>query len=263
MPLVYSCLLPHSPILSPGIASAHAHELQSTLIAAHNLGQELAESRPDIILLVSPHGVINDQAFTLNTALNFKGDLSEFGDLGTKISYPGCLSLHQVLQQGIGGQHFEAISHSQLDYGTAVSLTFLPSTSASLLPLYSAGLSLEEHYRFGQQLANILQSQSQRIALVVSGDLSHRLNRRSPAGYSPKAKWFDKRVLKALETKNHQELLRLDQNLITEIEECGLRPIMILLGLLSQLQLQTTIASYEHPVGVGWVVAKFTYQKSG
>ena len=261
MPLVYSCLLPHSPVLLPGIAAAHASELRSTLEHCRQLGSELSAAEPEIIICLSPHGVISDKAMNFNTAVRFDSDFTEFGDLGTKQSWTGDLSLAAQLTAPDFGFPVEAVSLATLDYGSAVSLTFIPECKAKLLPVYSSHLSLAEHYRFGQKLGELIKQQDKAIALVASGDLSHRLSRRSPAGYSPKAKWFDKRVIKALETKKADELIKLDAGLIEAIEECGLKPILMLLGAMSTVNLTADIVGYDYPMGVGWLTAKFSYKK--
>ncbi|MEI6379239.1 MAG: AmmeMemoRadiSam system protein B [Candidatus Falkowbacteria bacterium] len=259
MPLAYACLLPHSPVLLPGIAPSHGAELKKTLEHCRQIGSELIAAEPDIIITLSPHGVVQDKAFTINTAMRFASNFTEFGDLGTKQSRDGDLSLADQLIGPDFNFPVEAISSPVLDYGSAVSLTFLPESKAKLLPIYTSNLSLSNHFLFGQKLGELIKKQDKPIALVASGDLSHRLNRRSPAGYSPKAKWFDKRVIKALETKKIDELINLDKALLDNVEECGLKPILILLGAMSTMSLSAEIVGYDYPMGIGWVTARFKF----
>ena len=49
--------------------------------------------------------------------------------------------------------------------------------------------------------------------------------------------------------------VNLDKVLTENAAECGLRSILILLGILNHIKFQTKILSYEAPFGVGYLVA--------
>jgi len=77
----------------------------------------------------------------------------------------------------------------------------------------------------------------------------------APAGYSPRGRVFDKKLTELIQQKNIKGILNLDQELIEEAGECGLRSIVILLGALSGLRWEVKSLSYEAPFGVGYMVA--------
>jgi AmmeMemoRadiSam system protein A len=100
-----------------------------------------------------------------------------------------------------------------------------------------------------------------RVALIASGDLSHRLLPSAPAGYDPMGKVFDEKLVAALARLDAEEILKLDQELIERAGECGLRSIVILLGALDGLLVEAEVLSYEGPFGVGYLVASFSVGK--
>ena len=93
------------------------------------------------------------------------------------------------------------------------------------------------------------------VCLIASGDLSHRLHPGAPAGYSPRGKEFDQNIQESLEKLDADLLLQLPEDLIEDAGECGLRPIVMLLGAVSDFAAESYIYSYEGPFGVGYLVA--------
>ncbi|MFW6381463.1 MAG: AmmeMemoRadiSam system protein A, partial [Bacillota bacterium] len=65
------------------------------------------------------------------------------------------------------------------------------------------------------------------------------------------------KLVELIEDKRFEEILRLDPQLIEKAGECGLRPLIIMLGSLDGLGIRTEVKSYEGPFGVGYAVASF------
>lgn len=255
MSLIRAGIAPHSPILLPDSTNKYLVDLSLATKAFKKIMERLTQAKPDYLIIFSPHGVIFNKEFSLNIERSFTGSFEEFGDLINKYSLSGAVDLAAEIIKIAKQQPLRAISVSELDYGTAVPLAYLPQpTNLQLLPIYSAGLSLLDHYNFGKLIGQLAQTRPERIAILASADLSHRLNRISPAGFHPKAKWFDKRVLKAIEIKKIDELIALDEKLITDITECGLKTILMLLGAISETVLEPEVLYYDSPVGVGWPI---------
>ena len=65
--LSFACFVPHSPILIPEVGKENLDKLKDTVQAYKNLEHDLYASKPDIIIVISPHA--NRQAgefFTIN-----------------------------------------------------------------------------------------------------------------------------------------------------------------------------------------------------
>ncbi|MCK4267982.1 MAG: AmmeMemoRadiSam system protein A, partial [Actinomycetia bacterium] len=88
-----------------------------------------------------------------------------------------------------------------------------------------------------------------------SGDLSHRLSHEGPYGFSALGSVFDEKVKEIVASGRLSELLNIDNSLSVPAAECGLRSFVTLAGLLSKLEIETNILSYEGPFGIGYLVA--------
>jgi len=54
--LVFACLVPHPPIILPSVGSeADRAEVKKTIQSLEKLGKQLAKTKPDCILITSPH----------------------------------------------------------------------------------------------------------------------------------------------------------------------------------------------------------------
>ncbi len=100
------------------------------------------------------------------------------------------------------------------------------------------------------------------VALIASGDLSHRLKEDGPYGLHKDGIKFDKEILLLLEKKDNSKLLKLNE-MYPEAGECGLNSISFLMGALEQRKetsnknYEPKILSYENYFGVGYLVLKY------
>ncbi len=259
MPLVSVSILPHSPILIPEIGKANHALLHQTSEAYIKIAEKLKDLAPDTIIIVSPHGLVQDDYFTVNAFPDPVSDLSSFGFLGQQKKFISDLALLEEIREGLD-LPIQALSQDKADYGTAIPLKLLAeeNINARILSLYSAkNLSLAEHLEFGRQLGLVLKQSPKKIALIASANLSHRLKKISPAGYSPKGAKFDSKVIEILndDTEVAERLLAIDGRLVSEASECGLKPIMMALGTLQGCHFETNILSYQADLGIGYLSA--------
>jgi len=261
MSLVFSAIVPHTPILIPRIGKENIKKLQATKQAYLKLALLLKNSRPDTILIISPHGIISQENFTLNLSPQFFGDFQKFGDFSTKFDWPGEVGLTYRIRERLETKApIQLVSIAELDYGSSVPLYMLlenlPKTK--IIPLYYSGLPNKNHYEFGQLLKKEILISKHKIAVLSSGELSHSLTKESPAGYSPQGKKFDKKIIDLILNKKNQAIAELDQNLIDEANECGLKSILILCGILKNIEYKPRLLSYEAPFGVGYMIMNFS-----
>src|SRR3989339_675883 len=111
-------------------------------------------------------------------------------------------------------------------------LTSPPTTRFTFRSSATSALSLEQHFAFGQFLHRQLSSIDKRFAVIASADLSHRLTKDAPGGYSKRGSEFDKKLVSLVKKNDVAAILKFDRALAEEAGECGLRPIAILLGIL-------------------------------
>jgi len=260
MSLVFAAITPHSPILIPSIGKENTKRLEETLESFVKLENDLLKTNPDTILIISPHGLIQDNAFTMNLHTDFEANFEEFGDFSDKHIYPSDYPLAYKIREKLETKaSLQLFSKKKLDYGTSVPLFLLTKKipKIKIIPISYSGMSLEEHFQFGELLQEELLSNNEKIAVIASGDLSHSLSKDSPAPYSAKGKKFDTKLIEYLKENNLKNILKMKKNLIGDANECGLRSILILLGILSKIKHDPKMLSYEHPFGVGYLVMNF------
>lgn len=260
MAIVFSAITPHPPILIPSIGKENLEALKKTSQAFKTLEENLYTSKAETLLIISPHGIIQSEAFTMNLNPKFTIDFEQFGDLTTKQTLNGDIGLAYKIREHLETRApLQLISEEKLDHGCGVPIHLLTQhlKDIKILPLYYSGLDYEAHLEFGKLLQRELQVNKNRVAVIASGDLSHRLTKDAPAGYSPKGAKFDKKLLDLIRSKKTNEILNLDFKLIGDAGECGLKSIIILLGILHGIQYEPQILSYEGPFGVGYLTANF------
>jgi MEMO1 family protein len=260
MSLVFAGIVPHPPILIENIGKENLEHLENTKKAFDFLEQELYSSKPDTIILISPHGPIQPNAFTMNLSPKFTVNFEEFGDFATKLEMEGDVGLaHQIKEKIEVKTPFQAISEEKLDHGCGVPLFMLTKNikTTKIIPIYYSGLDYNAHYLFGKNLKNELLKSKKRVAIIASGDLSHRITKNAPAGYSPKGAKFDRKLIDFLTKKKVKNILEMNHDLIHEAGECGLKAIAILMGVLEEVDCRPEKISYEAPFGVGYLVMNF------
>jgi aromatic ring-opening dioxygenase LigB subunit len=68
---------------------------------------------------------------------------------------------------------------------------------------------------------------------------------------------FDDLIYENLDKFDPENILYVDEDLQETAGECGYRSLLILLGAIDGLQPKPEVISYEHPFGVGYLVADF------
>ncbi|MEI6510518.1 MAG: AmmeMemoRadiSam system protein B [Candidatus Uhrbacteria bacterium] len=256
--IVFAAFTPHTPLLLPPIGKDALQKLSSTTDAMDRLGDELREARPDTIVIISAHATQHDGAFSANLHDSYLVDLRDFGDLTTTAEFEPNLSLIDAIQRAVRRAQipFTLDSDSTLDYGTAVPLVAI-GARAQIVPISFSNLPAKDHFSFGKALKDVLANRKERIAIVASGDLSHALTSDAPAGYRPEGETFDSAVRQAVVQASASQLLTLDEETVEKAEECAYRPLLVLFGILDQVPTVPEVLSYEHPFGVGYLVAQF------
>lgn len=227
------------------------------------LREEFEKAKIETVLIISPHSPLEINQMGLNEAEGFSGNFFNFADFTTSLNFSNDKKICQEIKNLCQREKILLSCHNtkKLDHGILVPLFFLTKNlKAEIVPLSYSFLSREIHFKFGKVLGEIAKNSKKRVGIIASGDLSHRLLPEAPAGYSPRGKEFDKKLIKLLEKNDIEGILNLDGALIEKAGECGYRSIIILLGALSVLEIRNLkfeILSYEGPFGVGYLVGNF------
>jgi len=152
------------------------------------------------------------------------------------------------------------ISSPHPDWGFNVPLHFLAHNlkGVQIKPYLTDFESPEVHFERGKKIAKSL-PRAKRWAWIASGDMSHRLKEDGPYGLHPSGPEFDRKFVELLKNQDIPGILNMDQKLVGQAGECGLRSFCMMLGALDEAKSKWTpkILSYEGPFGVGYLVANF------
>jgi len=261
MPLLNAAIVPHSPILIPEIGKINQQILDKTVKAYQNLADELQGNDIETIIIISPHGQIQSDRFTINIGPEAAIDLSTFGFLGANRKFSSDLDFIDHLKN-TEGTEIQLISNPKLDYGSSIPLYLLTANmpDVKIVSLsYASELDLAEHFALGERLNQVIKQSARRIAIIASGDLSGRLKKNSPSGYSPKGAKFDNKMIEFLSNPDSvkENILNMDSKLIADASACGLKPITILLGALTDQSYQPERLAYQTELGIGYLTMDF------
>jgi AmmeMemoRadiSam system protein A len=262
-PGTFGIISPHPPIMVEAVGGPRARVTSSSVAALHVAGAALAAYDPDLVLVMSPHSPAYADAFLVDTAARTSGSFAQFGAPEARYAYNGDPEYARELLALLARDGIDAIDRAtdvrmqsgQLDHGVLVPMTFLDVKGRwPIVELSLSYLSYATHRRLGELVAQAAESLGRRLAFVASGDLSHRLTRDAPAGYSPLAADLDEAIVDGVRLGDFVGLMHLDPEMVEAGGECGLRSFITLGGFLGE-GAPTRVLSYEGPWGVGYLTA--------
>jgi AmmeMemoRadiSam system protein A/AmmeMemoRadiSam system protein B len=259
MALVSAVFVPHPPIILPEVGRGEEHTIQSTIDAYHQAALHIQRSHPETLIVVSPHAPFHPQSFTVSTALTESGDLRRFGAPQVAVTVETDREFIDALAHTGSPLRLTSMAGS-LDHGTLIPLRFLLTDrfQPRIVRIGLSGTAREVHTALGQHLIETAERLHRRIAIVASGDLSHRLKADGPYGFDPAGPRFDAQVMRTLRHTDFDTLAHLDPTLCEAAGECGYRSLLVLGGALKSVPMVSEVLSYEGPFGVGYGVVTFT-----
>jgi AmmeMemoRadiSam system protein B len=146
-----------------------------------------------------------------------------------------------------------------LDHAVLVPLYYIDRQyrDYQLVRVSASGLSLLDHYRFGQCIAQTAEALGRNVVVIASGDLSHKLSESGPYGFAAQGPEFDTQITDAMCSADFMRMMQFDVNWTESAAECGLRPIIEMAGALDGKAVDTDFLSYEGPFGVGYAVCEY------
>lgn len=260
--ITFAAICPHPPLIIPQVGGSQLSLLKKTVQAMESLADELKKHKPETIVVISPHGPMRYDKFTVNLEENLNGSFSSYGGDSEDYAFGNDTNVAKQLFTFLKEKQLpvEVIRESMLDYGTLVPLHYLITRLEKIprvIPLTFTSLDWTTHVRFGKAIGSILNRQEHSIALVASGDLSHRLTEDAPAGFSPYGMKFDHALIDLLKKNEADKIQNLNPDFCDEAGECGLRSIIVTLSALTDLKYSFKQYSYEGPLGVGYLVGEW------
>jgi aromatic ring-opening dioxygenase LigB subunit len=239
--------------------------VENSRIALNEFARRLLNTQPDSIVVISPHSPLDPHVFTARSAVTLHGDFADFGAPQVRLSFPNDLDLIRDVERetAAAGLSVARLTYdSPLDHGAMVPLYYLRS-SGWRGPIAVFGFTMEDNrsqLAFGRAVASAASASGRRVAVLASGDLSHRLIVGGPYEYEPTAHLFDEQIVRAISDGTADAVINLDHDLRRRAGECGYRSILIALGAIDCEMRDHEVLSYEGPFGVGYMVAVLVEQ---
>ena len=260
--LVFTGIAPHPPIMVPEVGREALAEVRTSIDAMTDFTSRIIASEAETVVLISPHAPLEADSFVAYHGPVLQGDFRRFQAPETQFKTLVDDELLTAITTSAAREdfHLTRLAEVDLDHGTAVPLYFLLANGwrGKVVALGYSFLSNHDHLRFGACIKRAIDDLGRRTAFVASGDLSHRLKPRAPAGYNPDAHQFDEAVVDAIRSCEPGRIAEIDHSLRKLAGECGYRSMLVALGAVGTLDQNCDVISYEAPFGVGYMVAQLT-----
>ena len=256
MSILGGVVVPHPPLIVPSIGKGKELGIKDTVNSYENAMNYVKSLEPETIVIISPHSEGYGDYFEIYDGDKAVGDFRQFGAGNVKfeVSYDRefVRELNKKIEDLPGGTSGKR--DKTLDHGVMVPLYFLNKylSDYKIVRIALSGLSMPLHYKLGMYIKEVAEELNRKVAVIASGDLSHKLADDGPYGYSPEASEYDKRVMNDLEAGNFLNLFEYDEDFLEKAAICGHRGFCILGGCFDKTKLDIERLSYEGPFGVGY-----------
>ena len=263
MPIEAAYMVPHPPMIVPQVGKGSEKQIGDTVRAYEAVAAEIAEIRPETIVITSPHAVMYADWFHISPGAKASGDFGAFRAPEVSFRETYDTELVRAVCALAKAKGFPAGTEGErdrrLDHGTMVPLYFIEQryTDFRLVRVGLSGLSLPEHYAFGQILRQAAEQTGRRVVLVASGDLSHKLQAYGPYGFAAEGPEYDRRIMDAAGRAAFGEMLAFDETFCEKAAECGHRSFVIRAGALDGTAVEAKVLSHEDVTGVGYGICSF------
>lgn len=251
-------IVPHPPLIIPEVGKGDEKKIQKTIDSYHEIAKQIAELKPDTIIITTPHSILYSDYFHISPGQGAEGSLARFGAGEVLFSVKYDEDFVQSLEAMAEKNQIEAGTLGEkdatLDHGTMVPLYFINQyyKDYKLVRIGLSGLPVTDHYKLGRCVKETSDKLNRRIVFVASGDLSHKLKEDGPYGFAKEGVQFDKEITEAMAKGDFLKFLTFSPDFCESAAECGLRSFIIMAGALSGLAVKAELLSYQGTFGVGY-----------
>ncbi|EKQ50147.1 MULTISPECIES: AmmeMemoRadiSam system protein A [unclassified Clostridium] len=268
-------LMPHPPIVIPDIGKGEEKKIEETSLACNKIGREVADLKPDTIIIITPHATMFSDAIAISDEETISGDLSQFRCANIKMDIPidkefniklgTACHLEGIPSVLVNSELLRRYNVSyELDHGTIVPLYFINKyyNEYKLVHITYSMIGDINLYKFGMEIKKVAEELNRKAIVIASGDLSHKLKEEGPYSYSPYGEKFDRELLNNLEKGDVIKAFNMNKTMVEEAGQCGLNSVYVLLGSMEGKEIKGELLSYEGTFGVGYGVMKLKNQET-
>lgn len=254
-------IVPHPPLILPEIGKGKEKLIQNTVNAYRMIAHDIASSNIQTIIIISSHAPSYEDYIQISSGVSATGDFSMFHveEARMKVFYDE--EVIQLICEEAESEEIPAgilgIQDNKLDHGTMIPLSFILEEydAFKVVRIGVSNLSRNTHIAFGNCLRRAIEFSGKNTAVIVSGDLSHRLQESGIYGFHPMGPVFDKQVCDIVKSNNYEQFLNIDEYVVKESANCIYPSLLMLYGILQGYPFDSQFLSYEHPFGVGYLTA--------
>ena len=263
MSVAAAYMVPHPPMIVPQVGRGSEKQIQKTIEAYRAVAAEIAAIRPETVIVTSPHATLYADYFHISPGAQAAGDFGNFRAPEVRFRKDYDTELVKAICAAAKEKQFPAGTMGErdrrLDHGTMVPLFFVDQqyTDYRLVRIGLSGLSLAEHYAFGQIIRQAVEQTGRKAVLIASGDLSHKLQEYGPYGFAEEGPEYDRRIMDAAGRAAFGEMLTFEESFLDKAAECGHRSFLIMAGALDGMNVEAKVYTHEDVTGVGYGICSF------
>jgi aromatic ring-opening dioxygenase LigB subunit len=254
--IVFAAIAPHGGLVFDEPDGATRRGLEE-------LGHRFAATRPEAVIVLTPHGVHVDGHFVVVRSVRLVGDASQWTDADTHYDGPGepvladaCVqSLQEAGLPAVGvtfGATAAGSSTMPLDWGALIPLWFMRAPAVVVSPCRA--LSNDDHVRAGAALAAA--TGHRRVALIASADHGHAHVPDGPYGFAPESAEYDEEIQAIVRDNRLAALRAWDPGFAVAAKADSFWQLLMLDGALGD-GFEPELLSYEAPTYFGMLTASF------
>ncbi|SDB05508.1 uncharacterized protein, PH0010 family/AmmeMemoRadiSam system protein A/AmmeMemoRadiSam system protein B [Pseudobutyrivibrio sp. YE44] len=263
MGILAAFMVPHPPMIVPEIGKGSEECVRETINSYEKVADEIAELKPETIIITSPHSVMYSDYFHISPRKGAKGSFANFRapqvsfqeDYDEELRDKICDLCEEIdFPAGLLGEH-----NPELDHGTMVPLWFIRNKykEGRIIRIGLSGLGLVEHYALGELIQKAVEETGRKVVFIASGDLSHKLQENGPYGFAKEGPIYDSKIMDVAGRAAFGEMLEFSEDLCDKAAECGHRSFVIMAGALNGLKVEVKVYSHQDVTGVGYGIASF------
>ena len=273
--IISAALLPHPPVMIPEIGGGSCRQCEKTIQGMEQTARILSAKWPDTVLIISPHGPMFRDGPCFLAEDHLTGNMESFGYPSLSLEGWNDKKLLELIGRELTSIHqnyllMDEQAASQygrsclLDHGFLIPFWYIqkefqPRYIISMTYGYQDG---DSEYEMGQAIRNAIEKSGRRVAVVASGDMSHRLSSVSPYGYDPAGPAFDRKIEHFLSEGDWSSIRYFPESISEAAGECGLRSLQVLAGIIGGHG-QMNIFSHESPFGIGYMTGAVVLSERG
>ena len=276
MSVVFACIAPHGGEAIPELAGDMFEAFAETRRGMEQLAEEMKQTRPDTIVLATPHNLRLEGTIGVVTAEFTEGKLEANGNT-VRLRCKCDRQLARQIVEGakrlglpVVGVNYGAsggeASCMPMDWGTLIPLWFLIGKDQAgpsvVIVTPSREIPLESLVRFGSVIAEACEALGQKIAFVASADQGHAHDAKGPYGFHVASAKYDEEVKNAVLKNDLTPLMSLPPQFIEDAKPDSLWQLAMLQGVLKHTEMVGRLLSYQVPTYFGLLCAVYLPKKS-